>query len=259
MRVAAGRYQADLERVTTTADPGRGRWLLVCEAVTDRAVRLTVRQPLADGESADPFDLSPGQRRALRAFAADLGIDATRMAPRDVAGRVEGMVGGRVAVRVRVNTQRGTVHCRLHAAHDGPGPRDGDLDAARAALIDARRRADQGLVGQFEACWALRELFDERPGAGSVTDYLDSQGVRMRRSAFYERAAIWCSFVREGGVDPARLAGVQVGRLARLCHPLDEGLVDAEDAIRNAETLGRAEFRAWCDGLHVHLDRAVAA
>lgn len=258
MSLRAGRYGADLERVSTVADPGRGRWVLVCEAVTDSAVRLTVRQPLADAERPDPFDLSPGQRRALRAFAADLGIDATRMGPRDVAARVEGMVGGRVTVRVRVNTQRGTAHCRLLSAGDH-ADHGLDLEQAHAALLDARRRADQGLVGQFEACWALRELFDADPEAGSVTAFLEDRGVKMKRSAFYERAQIWTSFVREGGVDPARLAGVPVGRLVRLCRAVDEGLVDADDAIVDAESLEWDAFRAWCDGLHDRLDQAEAA
>ena len=245
-----GRYQADLDRVRVESDK-RGHHL-VLEAVTDHAVRLVARQPLAR-EGEDPYRLASSQLPAWRQFAGRLGIDAKGRPVEQVVGVVSAMGGQRVVVRVR-QTPVGA-HCRMMLAEGTVAT--GEIlpvamsDATAAAhdtherLLAAQAREQAGFADVCRASFELRETDGwARLGYRSIGEYLAQPEVTMRRSSFYERAAIWEWYVVTGGLDPARLSRVGWYKLKVTLGAVIAGRVDAGTAIDDGVALAAGDLRA---------------
>lgn len=244
-----GRYEADLDRVRV--EGGRRGHHLVLEAVTDRAVRLVARQPLAR-EGEDPYQLAASQLPAWRQFAGRLGIDAKGRPVEQVVGVVQAMVGQRVLVRVR-RTPVGT-HCRMMLAEGTiptgeilPIPLSSDTTGAHAAherLLDGQARERAGFADVCGACFEIRESDGwARLGYRSIAEYLAQPEVSMRRSSFYERAAIYEWYVVTGGLDPARLSRVGWHKLKVTLGAVIDGRVDAETAVADGAALAVRDLR----------------
>ena len=238
--VPPGRYAADLEKVTVAPDPRRGRYFLVMEAVTDQAVRLTVRQPMAATTATGPFALTDGQLGAWRKFARDLRIDATVHDPEAVVKRVEGMAGRRVTVRVTRHRHGHT--CRLLPPEAAPAGVD-DARAAHELLVDGRRREDAGIVAQCDACYRLREMDGwSMLGHPTIAEYLADAELGLSRTVFFERARVWDTYVERGGVDPASLVGCSWKRLVLAAGAVEDGAAEASQVTEDAKALGRRDF-----------------
>ena len=250
-----GRYEADLENVTVLPVPRRQRYFLVLECVTDDAVRLTARQRLATTDTGDPFALTAGQRPAFRAFARRLGLDGAARPAGEVVAAVERMVGRRVLVKVRNNRHTGNADCRvmLPEAVEAAGelslmtlPQAAEVaHAAHEALLAARLMEDEGAVAQARACFELRECDGWiKLGYESIAAYLSQPELSMKKSTFYGRAAVWEDWVLTAGVDPRRLAAAGWGRLRLMAQAVREGLVEADEALADAETLGWTDLES---------------
>ena len=180
----------------------------------------------------DPYELKSAQWKRLVKFAKGMGVEADH--PDEVVDRLGHMVGSLVSVRV-VHTPigpRATMTLPEAPAikgevmpMNGAEPTEENATSAHAmherlvaGLSDTRR----GFLQASEACWALVETDGWLAlGYESVKEYLASPEIGLQRSAFYDLAAVYRTYVVEGGITPERAAGRRSlqarGRRARRC------------------------------------------
>lgn len=248
-----GRYPAELESVTVAPDRRRGRYVLRLEAVTERAVRLTARQPLASLDATGPYELVDGQRQSFAVFARRLGIDASTRPAAEVVERVKALRGSRLLAKVREQGRTGRMDCRMmlpevveaegELALVDLSDRAGFAHEAHERLLDGRRTEGNGIAAQCRACFELRE-FDGWVllGHRSIREYCATAEVGMSKTAFYDRALVWDTYVVGGGAGPEQIAGVGFKRLVTLAPAVRDGFMDAAQALAVARSLGARDF-----------------
>jgi hypothetical protein len=252
-----GTYDAVLREVTTVRRKDTGQYVLRLLALTQpRGKYALVWVPLGED---DAYELKSTQWKRLVKFAAGMGIKADF--PDEVVDRLGQLVGSLVSVRV-VHTPIGprATMSLPEAPIQGEvmSPNGTEFTADEAAGVHAMHErlvaglgdTRRGFLQAAEACWALIETEGWMVlGYESLKEYLASPEIGLRRSAFYDLAAIYRTYVVEGGITPERLLAADHSKLAVAVPALSAGKVEIDEAIADAEALPWRDMREKYKGL----------
>lgn len=249
-----GRYDATVERVEVDRNGKSGHHFLdiICR-VQRNGKRVIESRKMG---RADAYDLSEGQRKALKALAKRIGAQDSGPAEEIVAS-IRERQGSTVSARIRPNpmgglsvtvfgtqpeTVSGEVLDRMPAHEPEYTERTRDAQGAHEQLLTGLHHANRGLALAASACHRLR--LDEgwtALGYDSLGQYLASPEIAMSRSQFYALADIWEQYIEQGQVDERRL--VAPSKLEVPLAALKAGDITVDEAIEDAETLGLRDLR----------------
>jgi hypothetical protein len=267
--IPRGTYDATLIETTVVRRKDGGGYVVRMVARTDRLGAYLLAWRGLSTDPTDPYALTDGQVKSLRKFAEGMGITVPAPAP-IIVGALHTLVGETVQARV-IHTPAGlqSTFTRETAALP-PSPSTSlrvagcviDIDP-NGEVIDERlqgraaeaHEAHQKIVGGqsavragFQAiCEGCHELRESRGwlalGFETLNEYLAQPDVELSKSEFERAADIWQTYVLDGGARPELLAGAAPSKLEVPLPALKQGLVDAERAAADAESMTRKDLR----------------
>jgi len=258
-----GTYDATITQVAVLRRRDHGAFVLRVLLRTRRLDRhVVVWQGLAE-QGMDPLNLNIAELRSLRRFAERLGLP-TLLSSSQVLEGLGRLARDGVVVKAKVSITpvgpQATITRQVDV--DSPGdqepapPASGGsgpvgsrepVEVAQLAhdtLLHGLRAARHGLARAAHGCHDLAACEGwKQLGCESISEYLASPEITLSRTDFYRLAEIWQRYVLDGQLDPARLQGAGPSKLEVPLAALGQGLVNAGQALADAETLTRADLR----------------
>lgn len=116
-----------------------------------------------------------------------------------------------------------------------------DLQAQVAAKVAGQRSSWVGLAGH------LAEFHDEKAwlllSHDTFNEWLGTPEISLSRGDAYAMIGAWKELIVERKVDPTRLEGLDVSKVAVILPAIRRG-VDVDEALSACETLSRSDLRA---------------
>lgn len=217
----------------------------------------------------DPWDLTESEVKGLRKWAQGMGLPTPAPA-REIVAALQAQLGHPVTVKV-VHTPVGIqgtftrndaadyvpstlrVGGRLivadgHAIDEGDGSvvagAAADAFVAHTQIVDGVARVNEGLAYAMKGCYDLEKSKGwAKLGFATLNEYLAQPEVTVSRTDFYRLAAIYEAYVLDGGVPAELLAGASPSKLELPIPAIEQGVVSAEQAVSDAESLTRKDLR----------------
>lgn len=247
-----GTYDATLIEVKPIRRRDTGTWLLRMLARTDRLGRFVVAWRGLSENPDDPFDLTDGQVKGLRKFADSMGIPTPAPA-QEIVEALGRMLGQSVTAKV-VHTpvgQQATLSREPATITVPARPVTVDLEGrarqaqvAHEKIVEGQQAANYALACAAEGCYELQKSEGWIAlGYESLSEYLASPEITMSRSEFYRLAKIYERYMLEGKVAPIALQAAGPTKLEVPLPALEQGVVDAEQAVADAASMNRTDLR----------------
>lgn len=126
-----------------------------------------------------------------------------------------------------------------------------EADERMKRLTGLERQIHAGLRAGRATMWAVAQSlyeWDEEAGWSalgyeSIGDWLSQPEIGMSRKTYYRSVQMWREFVVVRRLDPEKLLALDIGKVEVVLPALKAGRVDLDDALSDAEALGRADLR----------------
>ncbi len=245
-----GEHQTKLVEVEVKRRRKGGHWLmLISQHENGRYAREM--KPLTSADYC--YDLTDGQLRSLKAYAARLGVigDDPELIVEELKTRIGADVQVTIArtahaTRIRHTSPRGIVLSTVAGALTTQGEVLDPVSshASHEKLLLGLNGSRLAMTLVAEACYELsRDDGYKALGYEKLSDYLASPEISMSRGMFFRYAAIHENYVIAGGVEPARLSEASSGKLQVPLRALTAGDVSTEEALSDAIELGIRDLR----------------
>ena len=241
--IPTGTYEGSLREVSTVKRRDTGQWVVRMLALLPRRDRYALAW-IGLSEHPDPYELTPGQVKALEKVAQGFGFPLPSP-PEEIVDHIGHLVGHDVEVHV-VHTPIGP-----RATFSSPPPDAEVVDErvelayrAEKMLLEGLRQARSGLIHSAEACYLL--LANEGwviLGYDSINEWLANPEIGLSRTVFYDLANIHQRYVLEGGISQERLIEGEHSKLTVALPAIAAGKVSADEAADDAATLGWRDMR----------------
>jgi hypothetical protein len=240
-----GTYEGSLRDVSTVKRKDTGQWVVRMLALLPRRDRYALAW-VGLSDHPDPYELTPGQSKALQKVAQGFGF-ALPSAPEEIVDQIGHLVGHDVEVHV-FHTPIGP-----RATFSSPPATNGEVvdervelaHRAQTMLLAGLRAARSGLIHSAEACYLLLEnqAWDAL-GYESLNEWLANPEIGLSKTVFYDLANIHQRYVLEGGVSQERLTEGEHSKLTIPLRALAAAKVSANEAADDAAALGWRDLRA---------------